>query len=128
MKKIFIIVAILSSLIIANILINTENSKSKKDIQILSEAINLAELTSSFEIFQKDNKIKLIKKDYCYEIDSIDYCADHTKVQLLNKFIGSKVKDTYDDREENLIRLGFDNSKNISSMIINGTKLYFLEI
>ena len=125
MKKIFIIVAILSSLIIANILINTENSESKKDIQTLSEAINLVELTLSFEILQKDNKIKLIKKDYCYKIESIDYCADHTKVQLLNKFIGSKVKDTYDDREENLIRLGFDNSKNISSMIINGNKTLF---
>ena len=125
MKKLFIIIAILGSLIIANILINTENYESKKHIQTLSEAINLAELTSSFEILQKDNKIKLIKKDYCYEIESIDYCADHTKVQLLNKFIGSKVKDTYDDREENLIRLGFDNSKNISSMIINGNKTLF---
>ena len=125
MKKLFIIIAILGSLIIANILINTENSESKKDIQTLSEAINLAELTLSFEIFQKDNKIKLIKKDYCYEIESISYCADDVKVQLLNKFIGSKVKDTYENREENLIRLGFDNSKNISSMIINGDKNLF---
>jgi len=125
MKKLFIIIAILGALIIANILINTENSESKKDIQTLSEAINLAELTLSFEILQKDNKIKLIKKDYCYEIESIDYCADDAKVQLLNKFIGSKVKDTYENREENLIRLGFDNSKNISSMIINGNKTLF---
>ena len=62
MKKLFIIIAILGSLIIANILINTEYSESKKDIQTLSEAINLAELTLSFEILQKDNKIKLIKK------------------------------------------------------------------
>jgi hypothetical protein len=84
MKKLFIIIAILGSLIIANILINTENSESKKDIQTLSEAINLAELTLSFEIFQKDNKIKLIKKDYCYEIESIGYCADDVKVQLLS--------------------------------------------
>ena len=125
MKKLFIIIAILGALIIANILINTENSESKKDIQTLSEAINLAELTLSFEILQKDNKIKLIKKDYCYKIESIDYCADDAKVQLLNKFIGSKVKDTYENREENLIRLGFDNSKNISSMIINGNKTLF---
>ena len=125
MKKLFIIIAILGALIIANILINTENSESKKDIQTLSEAINLVELTLSFEILQKDNKIKLIKKDYCYEIESIDYCADDAKVQLLHKFIGSKVKDTYENREENLIRLGFDNSKNISSMIINGNKTLF---
>ena len=125
MKKLFIIIAILGALIIANILINTENSESKKDIQTLSEAINLVELTLSFEILQKDNKIKLTKKDYCYEIESIDYCADDAKVQLLKKFIGSKVKDTYENREENLIRLGFDNSKNISSMIINGNKTLF---
>ena len=125
MKKLFIIIAILCSLIIANILINTENSESKKDIQTLSEAINLSELTLSFEILQKDNKIKLIKKDYCYEIDSIDYCADDAKIQLLNNFIGSKVKDTYENRKENIIRLGFDNSKNISSMIINGNKTLF---
>ena len=125
MKKLFIIIAILGALIIANILINTENSESKKDIQTLSEAINLVELTLSFEILQKDNKIKLTKKDYCYEIESIDYCADDAKVQLLHKFIGSKVKDTYENREENLIRLGFDNSKNISSMIINENKNLF---
>ena len=125
MKKLFIIIAILGALIIANILINTENSESKKDIQTLSEAINLVELTLSFEILQKDNKIKLTKKDYCYQIESIDYCADDAKVQLLKKFIGSKVKDTYENREENLIRLGFDNSKNISSMIINGNKTLF---
>ena len=125
MKKLFIIIAILGSLIIANILINTEDSESKKDTKTLSQAINLAELTLSFEILQKDNKIKLIKKDYCYEIESIDYCSDDAKVQLLKKFIDTKVKDTYENREENLIRLGFDNSKNISSMIINGNKTLF---
>ena len=125
MKKLFIIIAILASLIIANILINTEDSESKKDTKTLSQAINLAELTLSFEILQKDNKIKLIKKDYCYEIESIDYCSDDAKVQLLKKFIDSKVKDTYENTEENLIRLGFDNSNNISSMIINGNKTLF---
>ena len=125
MKKLFIIISILGSLIIANILINTEDSESKKDTKTLSQAINLAELTLSFEILQKDNKIKLIKKDYCYEIESIDYCSDDAKVHLLKKFIDSKVKDTYENRQENLIRLGFDNSNNISSMIINGNKTLF---
>ena len=125
MKKLFIIISILGSLIIANILINTEDSESKKDTKTLSQAINLEELTLSFEILQKDNKIKLIKKDYCYEIESIDYCSDDAKVQLLKKFIDTKVKDTYENREENLIRLGFDNSNNISSMIINGNKTLF---
>ena len=125
MRKLFIIIAILSSLIIANILINTENSKSKKDIKTLSEAINLLEIVSSFEILQKDNKIKLTKKDSCYEIKSINYCADNRKVKLLKKFVGGKIKDIYENTKENLTRLGFDNVENKRSMIINGNKTLF---
>ena len=122
MKKLLIIIVILSSLIIANILFKTDNSKLDKDTKTLSEEINLLELASSFEIFKKDNKIKLIKKNSCYKIKSIDYCSDNKKVQLLNKFISSNVKDTYENTEKNLIRLGFDNVDNKRSMIINGNK------
>ena len=65
MKKLLIIIAILSSLIIANILVKTENSKLDKDTKTLAEEINLLELALSFEIFKKDNKIKLTKKNSC---------------------------------------------------------------
>ncbi|MDC0482494.1 DUF4340 domain-containing protein [Gammaproteobacteria bacterium] len=125
MKKLLIIIAILSSLIIANILVKTENSELDKDIKTFSEEINLLELASSFEIFKKDNKIKLTKKSSCYKIKSIDYCADSKKVQLLKKFLSGNVKDIYENREENLMRLGFDNVENKSTMIINGNKTLF---
>ena len=122
MKKLIIITAILGSLIAANILINNDNSQSKKDTPTLSEAIALEVPASSFEIIKSDNKINLMKKEFCYEIKSIAYCADDEKVQFLKKFLSNKVKDIYENNTENLSRLGFNNTEKSSSIIINDQK------
>ena len=122
MKKLIILIVILGSLIVTNILINNDNVQKKKDSLTLSKAISLEMPLSSFEIIKNDNKIKLTKKEFCYEIISIDYCANDTKVNFLKKFLTNKVKDIYENNKENLRRLGFNNIEKSNSIIINNAK------
>ena len=82
MKKLIIIIAILGALVIANILINTDNSDAKKFNKTLLEAIDSTDLALSFEILVNGSKLKLVKRESCYEIQSIDYCADNKKVLI----------------------------------------------
>lgn len=122
MKKLIILIAILGSLIVTNILVNNDNTQRKKESLTLSKAIALEMPLSSFEIIKNDNKIKLTKKELCYEIESIDYCANNTKVNFLKKFLTNKVKDIYENNKENLVRLGFNNIEKSNSLIINNKK------
>ena len=57
----------------------------------------------------------------CIRIESINYCADSTKVSILKKFLNNNIKDIYDKTEENLQRLGFK-KEIIPSIIINNEK------
>ena len=123
MKKLIIIIAILGALVIANILINTDNSDAKKFNKTLLEAIDSTDLALSFEILVNGSKLKLVKRESCYEIQSIDYCADNKKVQLLKNFLNNDVEDMYENTSENLDRLGFNNINNKSSIVINDSKI-----
>ena len=123
MKKLIIIIAILGALVIANILINTDNSDAKKFNKTLLEAIDSTDLALSFEILVNGSKLNLVKRESCYEIQSIDYCADNKKVQLLKNFLNNDVEDIYENTAENLDRLGFNNINNKSSIVINDSKL-----
>lgn len=122
MKKLFIVITILGSLVIANILINTDRFNTKKVTENLSDVIFLDKTLFSFEIINKGKKIKLIEKESCYKIKSINYCADDKKVQLLKKFLTGEVKDTYENTKENLNRLGFTNEVGSIEMVINSNR------
>ena len=43
----------------------------------------------------------------CIRIESINYCADSTKISILKKFLNNNIKDTYDKTEENLQEIRF---------------------
>ena len=143
MKKLFIVITILGSLVIANILTNTNRFNTKKVTENLSDVIFLDKTLFSFEIINKGKKIKLIegdfvnnnphgfgtltskdgtKKESCYKIKSINYCADDKKVQLLKKFLTGEVKDTYENTKGNLNRLGFTNENGSIEMVINSNR------
>lgn len=122
MKKLFIVITILGSLVVANILINTDRFNTKKVTENLSDVIFLDKTLFSFEIINKGKKIKLIEKESCYKIKSINYCADDKKVQLLKKFLTGEVKDTYENTKENLNRLGFTNEVGSIEMVINSNR------
>mgnify|MGYP001444531850 CR=1 FL=1 len=119
MKKLIIITIVLMSLIVVNILVNDDKTLTEKNSLSLSEAINIKLPPTSFEIITNDNKIQLIKSNNCYNVKSINYCADSKKVNLLKKFLSNKVKDIYDNNKENLDRLGFNNTKKNSLIILD---------
>ncbi len=119
MKKLIIITIVLMSLIVANILINNDKTLTEKNTLSFSEAINIKLPLTSFEIITNDNKIQLIKSNNCYNIKSINYCADTKKVNFLKKFLSNKVKDIYENNKENLDRLGFNNTKKNSLIILD---------
>ena len=122
MKKLIVILIILGVLIVANIIIKNEDSQSNINMPSLAQAISLEPSVSSYKIINDKNKIILITNGSCYEIQNLDYCADFSKIQLLQKFLQSQVKDIYDKTSENLNRLGFKNEKLNSSIVINNTK------
>ena len=122
MKKLIVILIILGVLIVANIIIKNEDSQNKVNMPSLAQAISLELSVSNYKIINDNNKIILITNGSCYEIQNLDYCADFSKIQLLQKFLQSKVKDIYDKTLENLNRLGFKNEKVNSSIVINNTK------
>ena len=64
MKKLFIVITILGSLVIANILTNTNRFNTKKVTENLSDVIFLDKTLFSFEIINKGKKIKLIEGDF----------------------------------------------------------------
>ena len=122
MKKLIVILIILGVLIVANIIIKNEDSQSNINMPSLAQAISLEPSVSSYKIINDKNKIILITNGSCYKIQNLDYCADFSKIQLLQKFLQSKVKDIYDKTTENLNRLGFENETVNSSIVINNTK------
>ena len=122
MKKLIVILIILGVLIVANIIIKNEDSQSNINMPSLAQAISLEPSVSSYKIINDKNKIILITNGSCYKIQNLDYCADFSKIQLLQKFLQSKVKDIYDKTSENLNRLGFKNETVNSSIVINNTK------
>ena len=122
MKKLIVILIILGVLIVANIIIKNEDSQSKINMPSLAQAISLELSVSNYKIINDNNKIILITNGSCYEIQNLGYCADFSKIQLLQKFLQSQVKDIYDKTSENLNRLGFKNEKLNSSIVINNTK------
>lgn len=122
MKKLIVILIILGVLIVANIIIKNEDSQSNINMPSLAQAISLEPSVSSYKIINDKNKIILITNGSCYKIQNLDYCADFSKIQLLQKFLQSKVKDIYDKTTENLNRLGFKNETVNSSIVINNTK------
>ena len=122
MKKLIVILIILGVLIVANIIIKNEDSQSNINMPSLAQAISLEPSVSSYKIINDKNKIILITNGSCYKIQNLDYCADFSKIQLLQKFLQSKVKDIYDKTTENLNRLGFKNETVNSSIVIDNTK------
>lgn len=122
MKKLIVILIILGVLIVANIIIKNEDSQSNINMPSLAQAISLEPSVSSYKIINDKNKIILITNGSCYKIQNLDYCADFSKIQLLQKFLQSKVKDIYDKTSENLNRLGFKNETVNSSIVIDNTK------
>ena len=121
MKKLIVILVILGVLTAANIFIKNKDSQSKINMLTLAEAISLKSSVNNYKIINDSNKIILITNGSCYEIQDLDYCADFSKIQLLNNFLQSRVKDIYDKTSENLNRLGFKNTKTNSSIVINDT-------
>ena len=122
MKKLIVILIILGVLIVANVITKDEDSQSKINMPSLAQAISLELSVSNYKIINDNNKIILITNGSCYEIQNLDYCADFSKIQLLQKFLQSKVKDIYDKTTENLNRLGFKNEKVNRLLVINNTK------
>jgi hypothetical protein len=126
MKKLSIIIVIAIVLITANILFSDNSSKIKKRTPSLAEVINMSGSIISFEIKNKDKKLKLLDKFYlayeknsCFGIESINYyCADNKKISLLEKFLNSNIKDSYENNAQNLERLGFDPKGNTFTLII----------
>jgi len=122
MKKLIVILIILGVLIVVNIIIKNEDSQSNVNMPSLAQAISLEPSVSSYKIINDKNKIILITNGSCYKIQNLDYCADFSKIQLLQKLLQSKVKDIYDKTTENLNRLGFKNETVNSSLVINNAK------
>ena len=122
MKKLIVILIILGVLIVVNIIIKNEDSQSNVNMPSLAQAISLEPSVSSYKIINDKNKIILITNGSCYKIQNLDYCADFSKIQLLQKFLQSKIKDIYDKTTENLNRLGFKNETVNSSLVINNAK------
>ncbi len=125
MKNLIILIIIIAVLILANILFNNKNLGSKSSNQSLANAINLKEDLSSFEILKNDHRIKIVKRNSCFEILDIYYCAENKKIQFLNNFLNSDVIDVYDKTEDDLKRLGFNNNEYKRSIIINNKKTLF---
>ena len=126
MKKIFILIIIIIIFISVNILFNNKNTYDEKSSQPLAELLNLKIQDITSFIISNDDKIVLSRPygEACIRIESINYCADNTKINILKKFLNNNIKDTYDKSEENLQRLGFK-KEIIPSIIINNEKTLF---
>ena len=126
MKKIFILIGVIGIILLANIILNYKNTDDEKSTQPLAELLNLKiQNITSFTISNND-KIVLSKPsgEACISIESINYCADNTKINILKKFLNNNIKDIYDKTEQNLQRLGF-NKEIVPSIIINNEKTLF---
>ena len=126
MKKIFILIGVIGIILLANIILNYKNTDDEKSTQPLAELLNLKiQNITSFTISNND-KIVLSKPsgEACIIIESINYCADNAKINILKKFLNNNIKDIYDKTEQNLQRLGF-NKEIVPSIIINNEKTLF---
>lgn len=126
MKKIFILIGVIGIILLANIILNYKNTDDEKSTQPLAELLNLKiQNITSFTISNND-KIVLSKpsSEACISIESINYCADNAKINILKKFLNNNIKDIYDKTEQNLQRLGF-NKEIVPSIIINNEKTLF---
>ena len=126
MRKIFILIVIIIIFILVNILFNNKNTYDEKSTQPLAELLNLKIQDITSFIISNNDKIVLSRPsgEACIRIESINYCADSTKISILKKFLNNNIKDTYDKTEENLLRLGFK-KEIIPSIIINNEKTLF---
>ena len=127
MKKLITLILLLAILVAANFIFNDESSKIKKDMPTLAEAINLSGQVISIEINNNGENLKMVDKSFvgypklnsCFGIEKINlYCADEKKINLFNKFLNSYIKDIYENTEENINRLGFNDKNNKISIII----------
>ena len=127
MKKLITLILLLAILVVANFIFNDESSKTKKDMQTLAEAIDLSGQVISIEINNNGENLKMVDKSFvgypksnsCFGIEKINlYCADEKKINLFNKFINTYIKDIYENTEENINRLGFNDKNNEISIII----------
>jgi len=126
MKKIFILIGVIGIILLANIILNYKDTDDEKSTQPLAELLNLkTQNITSFTISNND-KIVLSKPagEPCIRIESINYCADNAKINILKKFLNNNIKDIYDKTEQNLQRLGF-NKEIVPSIIINNEKTLF---
>ena len=127
MKKLITLILLLAILVVANFIFNDESSKIKKDMQTLAEAIDLSGQVISIEINNNGETLKMVDKSFvgypksnsCFGIEKINlYCADEKKINLFNKFLNNYIKDIYENTEENINRLGFNDKNNEISIII----------
>ena len=127
MKKLITLILLLAILVVANFIFNDESSKIKKDMQTLAEAIDLSGQVISLEINNNGETLKMVDKSFvgypksnsCFGIEKINlYCADEKKINLFNKFLNNHIKDIYENTEENINRLGFNDKNNEISIII----------
>ena len=127
MKKLITLILLLAILVVANFIFNDESSKIKKDMQTLAEAIGLSGQVISIEINNNGENLKMVDKSFvgypksnsCFGIEKINlYCADEKKINLFNKFLNNYIKDIYENTEENINRLGFNDKNNKISIII----------
>ena len=126
MRKIFILIVIIIIFILVNILFNNKNTYDEKSTQPLAELLDLKIQDITSFIISNNDKIVLSRPsgEACIRIESINYCADSTKISILKRFLNNNIKDIYDKTEENLQRLGFK-KEIIPSIIINNEKTLF---
>ena len=126
MKKIFILIGVIGIILLANIILNYKDTDDEKSTQPLAELLNLKiQNITSFTI-SNNERIVLSKPagEPCIRIESINYCAENAKINILKKFLNNNIKDIYDKTEQNLQRLGF-NKEIVPSIIINNEKTLF---
>ena len=126
MRKIFILIVIIIIFILVNILFNNKNTYDEESTQPLAELLNLKIQDITSFIISNNDKIVLSRSsgEACIRIESINYCADNAKINILKKFLNNNIKDIYDKTEQNLQRLGF-NKEIVPSIIINNEKTLF---
>ena len=130
MKKIIVILVILTVLIVANTLISKDYTYNIKEHSSLSKIIGLntnqGKLFSDVKITIDGNSINIAKNDSCYEIQQIRYCADINKITVIEKFLTNEIIDIYEKNDKNLKRLGFELKEKSNSIIINNFKTLWL--
>jgi len=120
MKKILLLLIVLSVLFLLNYFFNQSNTNKNLENSLFSDVIKPSR-NFNYIKFMKDNNVTLMKKNKNWEIVEIgNYFSENKSVKsYLNKIIMSKILDRYDvdDTKKNL--LGFDDSNNTLITINN---------